>query len=324
MADHNLETPALPSGTMSDHLAVQTVGTFTNMFEWPDEDFKAKEDVTHANRPPLPQPADHLGWREWEKGETKRLKPVLAKRYRPAVNVNRKDVTVTYDGDNMYRILVHDPEPYPGEPTVPRPAVLWYHGGGWAHGSPEMDAQRADYLASELRAVVFNVDYRLIPEISWPKNHNDVYHSIGWAIENAKGYNVDPTRLALWGQSAGAHLAAGAALRDADEHNPPRIRLVSLTVPVVCDYRSEPPPLNARTQIELTQMPKEIIAQVMTVLRDLTGSDAPLTDRYFSPLLSKIPANHPPTYISVGGLDRLRDGGIAYAVHLRKYGIDTQ
>jgi len=166
------------------------------------------------------------------------------------------------------------------------------------------------------------VDYRLIPEFSWPQNHNDCYHSIGWVIEHAAEYNVDTDRLALWGQSAGGHLAAGIALRDAVEHRPSRIRHVNLVVPVVCDHRKEPYPLNKA--LGLDTIPKEMIAQFMTVLRQLTGSDLPSNDPYMSPLLSEIPTNHPSTYISAGGLDRLRDSGIAYALHLRKHGIDTQ
>jgi len=321
MEDHDLELGSGPK----DHINVQQLGTFTNMIEFPDADYQAREQKTWANRPPLPAPADHLGWREAEKAwVAEGRQPVLAKRYRPEVKVNRKELSITYDGDNTYRILVHDPEPYPGETQRTRAAVLWFHGGGWAHGSPDMDAERADFLASELRAVVFNVDYRLIPEFSWPKNHNDCYHSIGWVIEHAKEYNVDPSRLALWGQSAGAHLAAGAVLKDAIEHTPSRIRHLNLIVPVVCDFRTMPFPLNHRAEMEMAQLPPEVIASFTKVFLDLTGSDKPLDDPYFSPLLTDIPPNHPSVHISVGGMDRLRDGGIAYALHLRKYGIDTQ
>ncbi|KZO91192.1 alpha/beta-hydrolase [Calocera viscosa TUFC12733] len=325
MADHDLDAP--PTTTKDrDGLLVAQSATFTNMFEWPDADYKAKEDATFARmKSPIPAPDDHFGWRSWEQEKMRDgPKPVLAKRYRTAVKVNRTNVSVTYDGDNTYRILVHNPEPYPGEATSLRPAVLWFHGGGWAHGSPEMDAQRADYVASEIRGVVFNVDYRLIPEIAWPKNHNDVYHSIGWAIDNAKDYNIDPSRLAMWGQSAGAHLAAGAALRDAVEHKPSRLRHVNLTVPVTHDIRNEPYPLNQNAEAEMAKIPEVLFRQFLNVLRDMTGSDEPSTDPYFSPLRSEIPSHHPSTYISVGGLDRLRDRGIAYALHLRQHGVDTQ
>jgi acetyl esterase/lipase len=45
---------------------------------------------------------------------------------------------------------------------------------------------------------------------------------------------------------------------------------------------------------------------------------------YASVLLAPAPLNHPPTHITVGGVDEIRDEGIAYAMHLRNAGIDTQ
>ncbi|EJU01749.1 alpha/beta-hydrolase [Dacryopinax primogenitus] len=257
-----------------------------------DADYKAKEALSFAHRHPLPAPDDHYGWRALEQAELALgPHPVLAKRFRPETKVARYWVPVA---------------------------------GGWSHGYAEMDGEGADFLASELRAVIFNVEYRLIPEYQWPQNHNDCYQAIDWVMDHAREYDVDPERVGLWGQSAGAHLAAGAALRDAMEHNPGRIRHMNLTVPVVCDPRKPPFPLSQQRETNLPQMPQALVAQFQKVLTDLTGSDKPCDDPYFSPLLQEIPAHHCPVHISVAGLDMLRDGGIAYAIQLRKFGIDAQ
>ena len=93
-------------------------------------------------------------------------------------------------------------------------------------------------MASETRSVVFGVDYRLAPEYPFPVPHNDSYEALNYVVANAQKYGIITTRIALWGGSAGGNLAAAVALRDAQEHNPTRIRHASLVVPALC-----PPPL---------------------------------------------------------------------------------
>lgn len=90
------------------------------------------------------------------------------------------------------------------------------------------------FLARETQSVVFGVDYRLAPEYRFPVPHNDSYEALNYVVVNAQKYRIDVTRIALWGASAGGNLAAGVALRDAQEHNPMRIRHVSLVVPALC------------------------------------------------------------------------------------------
>lgn len=89
-------------------------------------------------------------------------------------------------------------------------------------------------MASETRSVVFGVDYRLAPEHRFPVPHNDSYEALNYIVANAQKYGIDITRIALWGASAGGNLAAGVALRDAQEHSPTRIRHASLVVPALC------------------------------------------------------------------------------------------
>lgn len=82
--------------------------------------------------------------------------------------------------------------------------------------------------------MVFSVDYRLAPEHDVRSIHNDCFQAVEWVIENAATYRIDTSKIALWGCSAGGHLAATVAMRDAQTHSPSRIKLVSLVVPVTC------------------------------------------------------------------------------------------
>lgn len=87
------------------------------------------------------------------------------------------------------------------------------------------------FFASELRAIIVNVDYRLAPEYKFPLPLNDCYQAVQWTLDHAQEYNIDTARIAIWGCSAGGNLAAAVALRDAEEHEKPRICHVNLVVP---------------------------------------------------------------------------------------------
>lgn len=92
----------------------------------------------------------------------------------------------------------------------------------------------AVFFASELRAVVINVDYRLAPENKFPVPLEDCWQALQWTVDHAEEYNINKSRIGLWGCSAGGNLAAAVAVRDATLHKESRLRHVSLVVPAIC------------------------------------------------------------------------------------------
>lgn len=93
------------------------------------------------------------------------------------------------------------------------PALVAVHGGGWQVGSRDFYKHWGPYLAEHGYAV-FAIDYRLMrPGVStYPGALYDVKAAVQFVCAAASELGVDPDRIGLMGDSAGAHLAALLAL----------------------------------------------------------------------------------------------------------------
>lgn len=101
----------------------------------------------------------------------------------------------------------------PGGPAdEPRPAAIWLHGGGWYAGGRESGPTYWCALLAAHGFVTAAVDYRLSGDAPFPAQIHDVKAAIRWLRANAATYQVDPSRIGIWGHSAGGHLAALAAV----------------------------------------------------------------------------------------------------------------
>jgi acetyl esterase/lipase len=89
----------------------------------------------------------------------------------------------------------------------PFPAVVMIHGGGWNRRT-RADMERYCEMAAARGYVVMNVSYRLVPVARFPAQLQDVQQAVLWLRKNAAKQNIRPDRIAAWGYSAGAHLAA--------------------------------------------------------------------------------------------------------------------
>ena len=91
---------------------------------------------------------------------------------------------------------------------TPLPVIAFIHGGGWKGGTKNGGLNRvADFVRSGKYAGV-SIGYRLSDEAKWPAQIHDCKAAIRWIRGNAKKYNLDPNRIAVYGTSAGGHLVA--------------------------------------------------------------------------------------------------------------------
>jgi acetyl esterase/lipase len=113
-----------------------------------------------------------------------------------------------------FRPLTLDLYQVPAKVKEPsRPAILFVHGGLWTKGDARHAAAFDDLpgMLAVLAAknyVVASVNYRLAGEAHFPAATQDVKSAVRWLRTHATDYNIDTTRVMVWGQEAGGQIAA--------------------------------------------------------------------------------------------------------------------
>lgn len=200
----------------------------------------------------------------------------------------------------------------------PRPAIVYFHGGGFVMGDAAGDQPLAAQLARSAGAQVFSVEYRLAPEHPYPAAHGDGYAVLRWLAERAEELGVALDRIAVAGSSAGAGIAAGIALRTRDEAGP-RLAAQLLEIPALDDRAGTPSaqyrdtPLWNHTNIRHSWA---FYLSGWDRARDVPYYAAPARTHDLSGL--------PPSYVGVCSTDPLRDEGIGYAQRLAHHGVPTE
>jgi acetyl esterase/lipase len=98
-----------------------------------------------------------------------------------------------------------------------RPLIVYVHGGGWSAGNARVAGAFKDFptVLSRFAArgyVVASLNYRVDEGVTFPAAIDDVRAAIDWLQARHQDYAIDTGRLAIWGGSAGAQIAALAAL----------------------------------------------------------------------------------------------------------------
>ena len=205
-------------------------------------------------------------------------------------------------------------------PAEPRSgaALVFAHGGGWATGSPTTANEHCANLTADSGVVVVSVAYRLIPEHPYPDGLDDVYDALGWVAQNAGSLGIDAARIAIGGESAGANLAAAAALRSRNQGGP-ALALALLEVPVL-DLLTEDSPSWADVHQEFP-----VYAEAMTsIVARYVEAGADPADDYVSPLLAADLRGLPRTVLLATEIDPVRDDAERFARRLTTAGVDAR
>lgn len=135
----------------------------------------------------------------------------------PIPKVTKSERMIPGAGGVPIRVVLYTPNgvsPTVGAPT--RPVIVYYHGGGWVIGSPEVYEYSTLALAQNTGAVVVSVDYRLAPENKFPTAHEDAYAAYKWVKENAAAIGGNGAKVAVAGESAGGNMAVTVSMMARD------------------------------------------------------------------------------------------------------------
>jgi acetyl esterase len=195
----------------------------------------------------------------------------------------------------------------------PLPLIIFVHGGGWTFGSIDTHDGTMRILAAVSGCAVLGIDYRLAPEHPFPAPLDDVLAALAFARSGALGAAVDPGRIALCGDSAGANLCLGAmtALRDRGCNLPLTAALIYGCYAPLFDTPSHKR-LGDGSFMMRTEMMRWYWANFLGAMRQPAADAAPLHARL---------GGLPPLYLSAAGLDPLLDDTILLSEKLAEEGI---
>ena len=200
--------------------------------------------------------------------------------------------------------------------SVPRPALAYFHGGGWVQGDLETHHGLCARLALHANAVVVAIDYRLAPEHKFPAAVDDCLAAYRWLRTHGRDVGADTTRVGVGGDSAGGNLSAVVSQLAASAGVPvPTCQ--ALIYPAV-DFS-----LDTESHRELVDghiIPRD---RIEWYGQQYLRTEADKADLRASPLRATTLAGQPPAMIVTAGFDPLRDEGRAYGEVLRRAGVDV-
>lgn len=201
----------------------------------------------------------------------------------------------------------------------PSGALLWIHGGGFIMGTPAIGHEFCSRVAAELGVLVVSVDYRLAPEHPFPTPLEDAYTGLRWLGDHAGELGVDPTRVAVGGDSAGGGLAACLAQLSHDRAEVP-VCFELLVYPML-DDRSVLRTDHAGTGDFVWNPRSNRFGWTCYLGHPPATESAPA---YAAAARREDLTGLPKAWIGVGDLDLFHAEDVAYAERLRAAGVDVE
>ena len=147
-------------------------------------------------------------WKNTERMDNARIKTLTM----PEGVFESNDHQYIDDGNVYHQIDVY----YPEGTTEKLPVVIDIHGGGWMYGDKELNKPYCLTVASKGN-VVFNMSYRLCPDVTADEQLRDISKALQWVKANLDNYPCDKNNICLTGDSAGGMLACFTSMLSVSE-----------------------------------------------------------------------------------------------------------
>lgn len=263
------------------------------------------ENVAKMNKPPL---------YEMKPEEAREFLKEVQKNYTQDIDAQITDTELfTPIADNVPVRIVR-----PAGNHEKLPVILYIHGGGWVMGDKYTHDAIIKKLANCTKSVVVFPEYTLSPEVVYPYAFTQIYAVLDFIFNNPDQFNIDSSRIAIAGDSAGGNMAAAIALKSKNE-NGPKIKFQALFYPVT-DAKMQSESYNEFAEGPwLTKKAMEYFWDAYLTEKDLAE------DPYVSPLYASLEdlKELPPTLIITDENDVLRDEGEEFGRKLTQAGVDV-
>lgn len=203
-----------------------------------------------------------------------------------------------------------------GAPSGALPAMIFFHGGGLVAGSLDSHDGLCRSLANASGCRVLALDYRLAPEHRFPAALADCYAATHWIATHAGELGVDPKRIIVGGDSAGATLAAVACQMAAQSREfEPAAQFLLCPIMDFCAQTDSRRAYGEGYLVDTATLEHDLMHYLPP------GVDP--ADPRVSPLRAADVSRVAPACIHTAEFDPLCDEGKAYADRLAQAGVRT-
>lgn len=243
--------------------------------------------------------------------------PVLARKERPnpygfvsTESVTRTGLSIPCEGHKL-KARLYKPTIDSEQETLP--ILVYFHGGGFVLGSLNTHDKMLARLCKLSGIAIISVAYRLAPETAFPGAVEDAQTAIDWVATESESLNINPLRIAVGGDSAGANLATVYCIQNRHRNDfKPCLQL--LIYPSI--FGND------------TSESRELFSEKLLLTKDLLKwfHDLYITkerekDPRFNVSNAQDISGLPQAFILTGGFDPLRDEGQLYAEKLALNGV---
>lgn len=199
------------------------------------------------------------------------------------------------------------------------PTVVWVHGGGWVGGSKKYVASYAAALAAS-GYVVVAIDYSLPPDSIYPTPVRQTFEALAFLNKHAKLLHVDPTRLVLAGDSAGAQIAAQVV---AAATSRAYAKQLAVTPTVSASQIKGTILYSGAYDLAYLSFDDPIGEAKELPIATYAGNKNYRTDPKFATfsVINYLTRAFPPTFLSAGNADPFEPQSLAFAARLKSKGV---
>ena len=243
----------------------------------------------------------------------------------PVEGVDRSDLTVaSQHGGPDIPIRIYRPT-NPLNDQYKDCAVVLIHGGGMVMGGIETDDANAAFLSLQLDCAVISIDYRLAPENPFPAGLDDCFDVAQWVFSHTEDLKISPSKVVLFGGSAGGGLAISLGLRMRDEGMAP-FALICAPYPMIDDRNTSPASYEI-TDLGVWDRAANLESWAWYLGKKIASETEPaFTDvhHYAAPARATDLTGLAPIFTDVGDLDLFRDDVLSFVDRLKAAGNQVE